>query len=60
MHRVWKDAEAALTKKREAKVKLELANKTDKIPQAANECKEVCLYIITFNPSASPLSLNPK
>ena len=31
-----------LTKKREAKVKLELARKTDKIPQADEEIREVC------------------
>ncbi|XP_060563451.1 sorting nexin-2-like isoform X1 [Ruditapes philippinarum] len=33
----WKDAEATLTKKREVKVKLELAHKTDKISQAQQE-----------------------
>ena len=41
IHKGWKDAETNLTKKREAKVKLELANKTDKIPQATAEVKEV-------------------
>jgi len=40
IHKGWKDAETNLTKKREAKVKLELANKTDKIPQASAEVKE--------------------
>lgn len=41
IHKHWKDAEATLTKKREAKVKLELANKTDKLPAAEEECREV-------------------
>jgi len=36
-YRVWQDAEAMLTKKREAKVKLELAHKMDKVPMAATE-----------------------
>ncbi|XP_069137674.1 sorting nexin-2-like isoform X2 [Argopecten irradians] len=36
----WKDAEATLTKKRENKAKLELANKTDKISQAKQEISE--------------------
>ncbi|KAF6025588.1 SNX2 [Bugula neritina] len=40
IYKSWKDAEAALTKKREAKVKLELAHKTDKLPQIQAECKE--------------------
>lgn len=40
-YKAWKDAEAMLTKKREAKVKLELARKTDKVPQAEEEIKEV-------------------
>lgn len=37
----WKEAEATLTKKREAKAKLELARKSDKIPQAQQEITEV-------------------
>lgn len=37
----WKDAEATLTKKREAKAKLELAHKTDKISQAQQEITDV-------------------
>ncbi|OWF51369.1 sorting nexin-2-like isoform X2 [Mizuhopecten yessoensis] len=36
----WKDAEVTLTKKRENKAKLELANKTDKISQAKQEISE--------------------
>ncbi|XP_067932075.1 sorting nexin-2-like isoform X2 [Watersipora subatra] len=40
MHKAWKEAEAMLTKKREAKVKLELANKREKIPQADKEVQE--------------------
>ncbi|XP_074650691.1 sorting nexin-2-like [Tubulanus polymorphus] len=39
-YKFWKDAEAMLTKKREAKVKLELAHKMDKIPMAAQEITE--------------------
>jgi len=38
---MWKDAEAMLTRKREAKEKLKLQLKTDKITAAENECKEV-------------------
>lgn len=41
IHKHWKDAENMLTKKREIKVKLELANKQDKIAQAAADCEEV-------------------
>jgi sorting nexin-1/2 len=41
----WKDAEATLTKKREVKVKLELAHKTDKISQAQQEITDVSLII---------------
>lgn len=37
----WKDAEATLTKKREIKAKLELANKTDKISAATQEITDV-------------------
>lgn len=48
IHKGWKDAEATLTKKREAKVKLELANKTDKIPQATAECTEVSSLLVFF------------
>jgi hypothetical protein len=36
-YKSWKDAETTLTKKRENKAKLELANKTDKVPQAQAE-----------------------
>lgn len=45
IHKSWKEAEAMLTKKREAKVKLELANKRDKLPQAQKECEEVSVSI---------------
>ena len=38
----WKDAEAMLVKKREAKAKLELAKKYDKVPLATSEITEVC------------------
>lgn len=41
IHKHWKDAEATLTKKREAKVKLELANKQEKLAQAKTDCEEV-------------------
>ncbi|KAK3098120.1 hypothetical protein FSP39_016301 [Pinctada imbricata] len=37
IYKVWKEAESTLNKKRENKTKLELANKTDKIPQAKQE-----------------------
>ncbi|VDI17930.1 sorting nexin-2-like isoform X1 [Mytilus galloprovincialis] len=39
-YKVWKEAEATLTKKRENKAKLELAGKNDKVPQAQNEITE--------------------
>ena len=41
MFKNWKDAEAMLAKKRENKAKLELARKSDKIPQASQEIAEV-------------------
>ena len=41
MYKVWKDDEVTLTKKREAKVRLELTHKTDKIGTAAQEIVEV-------------------
>lgn len=40
-YKTWKEAEATLTKKRENKVKLEIARKMDKIPQADDEISEV-------------------
>ena len=39
--KTWKDAEVTLDKKREAKVRLELAHKMDKVPGAKREIKEV-------------------
>lgn len=44
-YKSWKEAEATLTKKRENKVKLELARKMDKIPQAEDEITEVLIYL---------------
>lgn len=44
-YKSWKEAEATLTKKRENKVKLELARKMDKIPQAEDEISEVLIYL---------------
>jgi len=41
MYKMWKDEEIALTKKREALVKLELAHKTDKISAVTHEITEV-------------------
>ncbi|XP_013417433.1 sorting nexin-2 [Lingula anatina] len=40
VYKAWKEAESMLNKKREAKVKLELAHKSDKIPQAQSEIEE--------------------
>ncbi|ESO00773.1 hypothetical protein HELRODRAFT_192412 [Helobdella robusta] len=41
MHKIWKDSEVTLAKKREVKVKLELAHKmSDKIAEAEREVKE--------------------
>ena len=37
----WQSAQQMLTKKREALVKLELASKNEKLPQAQEEGKEV-------------------
>lgn len=42
MFKNWKEAEATLNKKREAKAKLELQRKLDKVPQANYEITEVC------------------
>lgn len=42
----WQSAQATLTKKREALVKLELAGKQEKIPPAQEEVKEVCNHHI--------------
>ena len=41
IYRAWKDEELALTKKREAKVKFELAHKTDKVSAVTHEITEV-------------------
>ena len=41
MYKAWKDEEVALTKKREAKVKMELAHKTDKLSAVTHEITEV-------------------
>jgi len=41
LYRVWKDDEALLVKKREVKVRFELAHKSDKISEAAREITEV-------------------
>lgn len=43
-YKSWKEAEATLTKKRENKVKLELARKMDKIPLVEDEITEVLIY----------------
>ena len=41
----WKDAEAILVKKREAKAKLELQRKVDKIPTANYDITEVTRFV---------------
>jgi sorting nexin-1/2 len=49
-YKSWRDAETTLTKKRENKAKLELANKTDKVPQAQAEITEVNIeYNVNIN-----------
>lgn len=40
-YRNWKDAEVMLARKRENKARLEMAHKTDKVPQAQQEITEV-------------------
>ena len=40
----WQHAQQTLTKKREALVKLELAGKNERLPQAQEEVKEVRNY----------------
>lgn len=40
----WQSAQQTLTKKREALVKIELAGKNEKLPQAQDEVKEVRKY----------------
>lgn len=44
----WQSAQATLTKKREALVKLELAGKQEKIPPAQEEVKEVRQLTASF------------
>lgn len=44
-YKTWKDDEATLAKKREAKARLELAHKTDKISAATHEISEVSLRV---------------
>lgn len=41
LHKIWKDNEVTLAKKREAKIRMELAYKTDKIAEANREITEV-------------------
>ena len=41
---MWKEQEVNLAKKREVKVRLELAHKTDKIADATREITEVPIY----------------
>lgn len=41
MYKTWKDNEVALAKKREVKVRMELAHKLDKIQDASREISEV-------------------
>lgn len=54
MYKAWKDEEAALTKKRETKAKLELSHKTDKISAITHEITEVSypesyfIFIVAF------------
>lgn len=54
----WQNAQQTLTKKREALVKLELAGKNEKLPQAQDEVKEVshilfslimCFYLSNYD-----------
>lgn len=40
-YKVWKEAEVTLTKKRENKAKLELAGKSNKVPQAQSGQKRL-------------------
>jgi len=40
-YKAWKDEEVALNKKREAKAKLELAHKSDKVSAITHEITEV-------------------
>lgn len=43
VYKQWKEAEAMLTRKRETKARLELNHKSDKIPQADTEIREVSI-----------------
>jgi hypothetical protein len=45
LYKIWKDAEAALAKKREERTKFEQQNKADKITAASLEIAEVCSCI---------------
>ena len=44
----WQHAQQTLTKKREALVRLELAGKNEKLPQAQEEVKEVGHFTYTL------------
>lgn len=47
LYRLWKDAEATLAKKQEAKAKLEQQRKLDKVDLAEQEIQEVSFFIKT-------------
>jgi len=52
MYKAWKDEEMALNKKREAKVKLELAHKSDKVLAVTHEITEVSFPTSNALPSS--------
>lgn len=47
-YRNWKDAEVMLARKRENKARLEMAHKTDKVPQAQQEITEVVFFFLSL------------
>jgi len=46
VYQTWQHAQQTLTKKREAKAKLELAGRSDKVPAANDEVTEVCCNFV--------------
>jgi len=49
MYKMWKDEEVALNKKREMKVKFELAHKPDKVSAVTHEITEVSCSLSAIN-----------
>ena len=55
----WQNAQQTLTKKREALVKIELAGKNEKLPQAQDEVKEVSEYLVQSQYNFVEVTISP-